>query len=274
MTNNVPTTDQSSREPEVQRRSNTLVVTGGILWVLCFVGIAFGWYQWRQKNLVREGAATVGETESGRNVKQIKLVPQKDGGIDLKEVTTEEESNPWDAEGIEDFSFTDTNGQSLTKKDLLGKPFIIAFVFTLCRGPCPNVTLQMRELQNVLKDYDFNLVTLTVDPARDDVETLQKYGQDNGANFDRWKFLTGNQADIYGLIHRSFKMPVEEAKGPARQPGFEIIHSTNIMLVDETGRVVGKYNAQKEEEMAKLKREIRRIAKAKTEAKNGKEGQQ
>ena len=190
-------------------------------------------------------------------------MPQKDGTYAPVEVTAEMEANPWDPEGIEDFSFTDTAGRKVSKNNLLGKPFIISFVFTQCRGPCPNVTLQMRELQNRLKDYDFNLVTLTVDPERDTMETLEGYGRENGANFDRWKFLTGDQAEIYGLIHRSFKMPVEEVQGENRKPGYEIIHSTNIMLVDATGRVIGKFNAQKDDEMSKLRRELKRIAKLK-----------
>jgi protein SCO1/2/putative membrane protein len=190
----------------------------------------------------------------------MKIVTMKDGTSVLQEVTEEDEASPCDAEGIEDCSFTDPDGQTVTKLDLLGKPFAIGFVFTHCLGPCPNVTLKMRELQNQLKDYDFNLVTLTVDPERDTSEVLKNYGQVNGANFDRWKFLTGRQFEIYGLIHRSFKMPVEEAKGEQRLPGFEIIHSTNIMLVDATGRVVGKYNAKIDDEMSKLRKDVKKIA--------------
>jgi cytochrome oxidase Cu insertion factor (SCO1/SenC/PrrC family) len=90
---------------------------------------------------------------------------------------------------------------------------------------------------------------------------LLQYGKDHGANFDRWKFLTGDQTEIYRLIQQSFKMPVEETKGPDRTPGFEIIHSRNIMLVDQTGRVIGKFDALKDEDMARLRRELKRISK-------------
>lgn len=248
-------------------RKPNLWLTGGVLWVLCLLGLVGLWVQARQKDLASKASPRVGSSvddDDGRNPRQLKLVTQPDGSVVAQEVTEEELSSPWDAEGIEDFSFTDSSGQKITKQDLLGKPFIIAFVFTHCRGPCPNVTLQMREIQNRLKDLDFNLVTLTVDPERDTTEILGQYGKDQGASFDRWKFLTGDQTDIYGLIQRSFKMPVEEAKGSNRLPGFEIIHSTNIMLVDATGRIVGKYNAQKDDEMAKLRKELKRIAKPRT----------
>ena len=251
----------------VTQRSNSILWIGAIAWALCLVGIIFSWYQWRRMNLARSELGTNNKTSENdpqevidSSGKTIKLIPQKDGTFLPREVTKEQEENPWDPAGIEDFSFTDTDGQTVTKADLVGKPFIISFIFTLCRGPCPNVSREMREIQDRLKDYDFHLVSLTVDPQRDTAEILKTYGKELGADFSRWKFLTGQQSDIYGLIHRSFLMPVQEEEDRDRKPGFEIIHSTNIMLVDKTGRVIGKFNAQRGEEMAKLRKELKQVA--------------
>lgn len=256
--------NENSQEAKVHRGPSQLFLFGVFLWVLCLLALLAGWYQWRSMvHVSRTESKTMDiADDDGRPQKSLKITTAKDGTTVAQLVTKEEEANPWDPAGIEDFTFTDTNAQKVTKQDLLGKPFMIAFVFTHCFGPCPNVTRQMRDLQDLLKDYDFNLVTLTVDPERDSVEVLRNYGKENGANFDRWKFLTGNQADIYGLIHHSFKMPVEEVTGERRLPGFEIIHSTNIMLVDAEGRVTGKYNAVKIEEMSKLKSDLKKIAKS------------
>jgi hypothetical protein len=55
-------------------------------------------------------------------------------------------------------------------------------------------------------------------------------------------------------------MPVMEDENP--QPGFEIIHTTNLCLVDATGRVVGKYNSVKDEDMALLRRDLDRLLEA------------
>ena len=252
-----PVTTESPRQP------NRMLITGSILWMLCLIALFVCWFQWRENVLARKAKSGESEqladqsTDDDGKPKAIKLVPTKDGGFEARDAS---DDDIWDKEGIEDFSFTDTNGQTLTKKDLLGKPFIIAFVFTYCRGPCPKVTLQMRELQDRLKDYDFNLVSLTVDPERDTTDILQKYGSLYGADFNRWRFVTGDQAQIYGLIQRSFKMPVEETTGDARKPGFEIIHSTNIMLVNSEGRVIGKFNATKDDEMARLKNQLEKTA--------------
>jgi protein SCO1/2 len=253
----------SGDNTESPPRQSPLLLIGMLLWVLCLAGIVFGWYQLRLNYLARiqeEAKSKTDDEDDGRPRKTIKLIPGKDGGLEVREVTKQEEEKPWDPNGIEDFSFTDMEGQTVTKQDLLGKPFIISFIFTLCRGPCPNVTKEMREIQDRLKDYDFNLVSLTVDPERDTIEVLKDYAKASGADASRWKFLTGKQADIYGLIHRSFLVPVEEDPDRDGKPGFEIIHSTNIMLVDQTGKVINKFNAQKGEEMAKLRKELKLIA--------------
>ena len=217
MTNTNINTANSENQTANSKSSNSILWIGSIVWVLCLAGIIFGWYQWRLNYLARSesrdsNTATENQTQDndGRSVKTIKLVPQKDGSFLPVEVTKDQDENPRDPAGIEDFSFTDTEGQTVTKADLLGKPFIISFIFTFCRGPCPKVSMEMRELQDRLKDYDFNLVSLTVDPERDTADVLKTYGKELKADFSRWKFLTGKQSEIYGLIHRSFAMPVQE----------------------------------------------------------------
>src|SRR6267154_2682913 len=62
----------------------------------------------------------------------------------------QEKKAVWDPEGVEDFSLTEAHGQTVTKADLLGKPWVACFVFTRCVGPCPLVSEQMQNLQNRL----------------------------------------------------------------------------------------------------------------------------
>lgn len=161
---------------------------------------------------------------------------------------------PWDAAGIEDFSLTERSGKTITKADLLGKPWLACFVFTRCAGPCPRVSSQMKLLQDKLQGTDVQLVTFDVDPENDTPDVLANYARGLGADADRWWFLTGDKRTIYHLIHKSFKMPVQETLGADRIPGFEIIHSTNIMHVDAKGRVMGKYNAGDDADMVRLRR--------------------
>lgn len=164
----------------------------------------------------------------------------------------DDEQPTWDPAGIEDFSLTECHGQTVTKADLLGKPWVACFVFTKCAGPCPRVSQQMEILQSRLKGIDVRLVSFSVDPENDTPEVLEKYAKIYKADPEKWWFLTGDKKQIFGLIRRSFRMIVEE--DPKQLPGFEVIHSTNIMYVDAEGIVRGRYNAQNDVDMAKLRR--------------------
>lgn len=233
---------------------------GNLLWVsVAVAGVILAWNrQSRDQPMSPEPSAAgvkVGEPESP----QITITTDKDGNAKVL-LPGENPASPWDPEGIADFAFIDTEGATVTRKDLLGKPWIVCFVFTHCALTCPMVTSSMRDLQDQLKDYDFRLVTLTVDPVRDTPEVLKEYGKNRGADFRKWMFLGGDQRDIYRLIHGSFKMPVQELQGEKRQTGFEFIHSNNIMLVDENGVVRGKFDATKGPAMADLRREIKKLA--------------
>ncbi|MBS0261662.1 MAG: DUF420 domain-containing protein [Planctomycetes bacterium] len=169
----------------------------------------------------------------------------------------DEQKFVWDPEGIEDFSLIECHGQKVSKADLLGKPWIACFIFTRCAGAnfCPRVSEQMKLLQRSLKDVDVRLVTITVDPDRDTPEDLLRYSQQFDADPDRWWFLTGDKDTIFHLIRHSFKMIV--AEDPQQIPGFEIMHSLEIMHVDDQGVVRGRYNAQDDVAMAKLRRVLR-----------------
>lgn len=150
----------------------------------------------------------------------------------------------WDPKGIADFSFTERSGRTVTKADLLGHPWVVCFVFTKCAGPCMTVSGSMTRLQEALKDTDVRLVTLTVDPDRDSPKILADYADGFGADADRWLFLTGDKEKLYNLTMKSFLMPVYEAQGVNRKPGWEVVHTTNILLVDETGVVQAKYDGR------------------------------
>ncbi|MFN7769213.1 MAG: SCO family protein, partial [Planctomycetaceae bacterium] len=129
----------------------------------------------------------------------------------------------WDPAGIADFELQECRGRTVTKSDLLGQPWLAAFIFTKCAGPCPLVSSEMKKLQDATRDIPLRLVSFTVDPDRDTPEVLQFYADKLGADPDRWWFLTGDKPTIFGLVRNSFKMIVDEAENP--QPGFEVIHS-------------------------------------------------
>lgn len=269
-----------SADPTVSRPKSGLrpayLMTGGVLWMCAIAALVFFWQRDHQRKdeaigsdqARRGGLATTSDPANLRSAPSITIPisAAADGSqvIDLSALMGQakpvSEIALWDPQGIEEFTLTNCDGRTITNADLLGKPWACCFVFTKCLGPCPTVTRQIKMLQDRLKQFDVRFVTFTVDPARDTPESLLSYAKMNGADLSRWFFLHGEQAAIYGLIHRSFKMPVQEVTGPNRQEGFEIIHSTNVMLVDAQGVVRGKFNAAKDEEMSTLRRELQKLA--------------
>ncbi|MCI0341697.1 MAG: SCO family protein [Planctomycetales bacterium] len=141
---------------------------------------------------------------------------------------------------IADFSLTERSGRAVTRADLLGKVWVVGFIFTRCVGPCPIVISSMARLQESLAEPGFSdarLLTITVDPEFDTREVLAGFATAVRAEPDRWWFLTGPKADVHALIEKSFLMAIQEVAEPGVPVGERIIHSTRLALVDRRGRV-------------------------------------
>jgi protein SCO1 len=119
------------------------------------------------------------------------------------------------------------------------RPWLADIIFTRCPGPCARMTQRLRDLQAALPaDPRVKLVSLTTDPAFDTPEVLAKYGQRFGADPARWWFLTGDKREIVKLAVEGLKLTTldkEEAK--RESPNDLFIHSTNLILVDQQGRL-------------------------------------
>ena len=136
---------------------------------------------------------------------------------------------------VPDFSLIERSGATVTRADLLGKVWVVDFVFTSCAGPCPEMTLRMRSLQETLRqtNRDVTLVTVTCDPARDTPGILARYADKYHADPKQWLFLTGSSEQaIHDLIMKGFL----QALAPATKDS-PIIHSTRFVLVDKMGRI-------------------------------------
>jgi len=223
-----------------------------VLWGCVACGLLSLWMTSRHEKI----AAQTDEPAT----KTIRLKTDADGTlrIDQEAADTGAANRPtWDPHGVEDFSFQNCDGRTIGKQELLGKPWVAGFVFTGCTSTCPMITQKMRELQDRLKREDVQFVTFGVDPKRDTPEVLLKYAEQYGADLSRWFFLWGDAPSIYGLIHRSFQMPVQMPNDVTGN--YQVIHSNNVMLVDAQGVVQGKYLGTKDEDMATLVRDVRKL---------------
>jgi protein SCO1/2 len=157
---------------------------------------------------------------------------------------------------LPDFSLTDQDGGRVTLHDLAGKVWVADFIFTNCAGTCPLMTEKMRKLQDALPS-GVHFVSFTVDPARDTWKILAKYGQEHGANPQRWSFLTGDRQDLFDICMKGFKLPLDTEGGTPAEP---IAHSTRFVLVDKKGDIRGYYSGTEEDELKRLAADVKSIS--------------
>lgn len=146
---------------------------------------------------------------------------------------------------VPDFVLTNQLGNPVSPSDLRGKVWLADIIFTLCGGPCPELSRRMADLNTAFAGYpSFRLVSLTADPAHDTPPVLRVYADRFNARPERWFFLTGPKKDIYELAVKGLKLAVVEKETPERTDVNDLfIHSTFFTLVDQQGRLRGFYSA-------------------------------
>jgi protein SCO1/2 len=137
---------------------------------------------------------------------------------------------------VPDFALTNQNGQVITRSSLRGQVWLADIIFTLCAGPCPEMTRQMSELQAAVPP-PVKFVTLTTHPEHDTPAVLQSYARRFLAQPGRWHFLTGTKKQIADLAVGGLKLTALE-KEPDKRASLEdlFIHSTLFILIDQQGR--------------------------------------
>lgn len=151
------------------------------------------------------------------------------------------------------FSFTNEQGETVTRRDLDGKVWVCNFVFTRCPGPCPMMTSRMLELQQALKgakDDRVRLITVTVDPEYDTPEILKEYAEGTRADPERWSFLTGEYDKIEEFVVGGMLQPLAE------EPDGLPAHSTRFVIVDPDGKIRSFRDGEHPEAVANLLTDI------------------
>jgi protein SCO1/2 len=146
------------------------------------------------------------------------------------------------------FELVNQDAQPFGSAQLLGKIWIADFIFTSCPGPCPIISSRMSELQKPLEATDIHLLSFTVDPEKDTPEVLRAYAGKLHAQPNRWDFLTGARAQIYGLVRDGFKLAISDGSDETGMP----VHSTRVVLVDRNGAIRGYYDALAPDAVTKL----------------------
>ncbi|ABA03412.1 Electron transport protein SCO1/SenC [Nitrobacter winogradskyi Nb-255] len=144
------------------------------------------------------------------------------------------------------FQLTDQTGQTVTEKDMVGRPTIVFFGYTHCPDVCPTSLFEMSEVLRAMgPDADrVNAYFITVDPERDTQETMKSYL----SSFDpRLKGLTGDPAAVEKALS-GFR--VYAKKIPLKDGGYSMDHTALIYLMDRDGRFVSSFDLKRSAEAA------------------------
>ena len=154
---------------------------------------------------------------------------------------------------IDDFSFTNQNGKTITQKDYEGKIYVVDFFFTTCPSICVPMGENMAWLQDQIKaNPKVMLLSHTVMPDVDTPEVLKAYAQKKGVIDSKWNLVTGKKEDIYYIARKSYLA----VKTTNSSELYDMVHTENFVLVDSKRRIRGFYDGTKLEEVKRLLEDI------------------
>jgi protein SCO1 len=151
------------------------------------------------------------------------------------------------------FQLIAEDGTQFDSSKLAGHVWVADFVYTTCKGPCPMMSSQMRQIQNTTaaEMSDVRLVSFTVDPAHDTPEVLAAYAKHFVYDPGRWYFLTGEQSKLND-VGLGFKLNGVDGS---------TTHSTRFALVDRRGHIRGFYMTSEDAFMPRLMHDLRQLEK-------------
>ena len=144
------------------------------------------------------------------------------------------------------FQLTDQSGQTVTEKNLLGRPTLIFFGFTHCPDVCPTSLFEISEVLKAMgKDADrVNAYFVSVDPERDTTAAMKDYL----SSFD--PHLQGLTGDPEAMAKVLSAYRVYSKKVPLKDGDYTMDHTALIYLMDRDGHFVSPFNLKRTPEEA------------------------
>ena len=109
------------------------------------------------------------------------------------------------------FTLIDHRGETVTLEDLRGRAVAMTFIFTNCPDVCPLIINRMSVAYEQIPDDRKDgvaMVAVTVDPERDDPETMAEYLQSRSVpDPDNWYGLTGDIETLEPIWEAYFVTP-------------------------------------------------------------------
>jgi protein SCO1/2 len=157
---------------------------------------------------------------------------------------------------IAPFQFVDQDSAVVNNATFKNKIYVADFFFTSCRTICPIMKTQMLRVYEATQGMDdVLLLSHSIDPEYDTVALLRDFANRLGVESKRWHFVTGVKDSIFKIAQTSYFATALEDK---TEPGGRI-HSGAFLLIDKQGRIRGKYDGTKEEDVNRLIADIKKL---------------
>ncbi|MEY3397706.1 MAG: hypothetical protein RL220_300 [Bacteroidota bacterium] len=153
---------------------------------------------------------------------------------------------------IPSFTFRNQNGEEFHSDSLKGKVWLASF-FSLGDPYLKDLTAQLKSVSWKYRDQpDVYIICFSTNPALDSTMDVQHYVNEKTMYHEypgKWQFLLGDRDSIRTYIRDAFLIE-------------DVTNSADLILVDDEGRLRGKYTARSElnvsaamEDIAMLKKE-------------------
>jgi protein SCO1/2 len=164
---------------------------------------------------------------------------------------------------VKPFHFTNQDGERVSDSSLMQKITVVEYFFTTCKGICPKLNTNMKEIYLEFKDQpDFQILSHTCNPETDSVPVLKRYADSLQVDTKKWIFVTGRKDSLYQMARGSYLL--DDPKNNVEKIEDQFIHTQFFALVDRNGKIRGKiYDGLKTIEVQQLKRDIAKLLKDK-----------
>jgi protein SCO1/2 len=148
--------------------------------------------------------------------------------------------------------FTNQLGEQFKIKD--GKIYISNFFFTRCPSICPPMRLELISIAEAFSEEEnIVIVSHTIDPKHDSISVLKTYAESTGIPNSKWQFIRASeeQTKLQAEAYMTNFKPNED--------GSDFYHSSFVALVDQKQQIRGFYNILINEEVERLKADLKNI---------------
>lgn len=131
------------------------------------------------------------------------------------------------------FTLTDSDGKTITEKDIRAQPSMVFFGYTMCPDVCPTTLYDIQTWLKELGDEADKLKIwfFSVDPEHDTPKIMHEYLSNIS---DKIKGVSGDPVEMERLI-KSFN--VVATKVPGQNDEYSIDHTAAIFLLRKGGRL-------------------------------------